>query len=120
MQFSHRMSAATRIPPPHQLTERVIDDVLPQPQLTLVSGRERSRWEYVLEHRAALVFTYNGQPTVDRNPEVMILNGTETQRIQRQPAVEKACARSCKSTASRKATRKSSLDRPGEMFTSAG
>jgi hypothetical protein len=89
MQFSHRMSTATRIPPPHQLTERVIDDVLPQPQLTLVSGRERSRWEYVLEHRAALVFTYNGQPTVDRNPEVMILNGTETQRIQRQPAVEK-------------------------------
>ena len=72
MQFSHRMSAATRIPPPHQLTERIIDDVLPQPQLTLVSGGALAL-EYDLEHRAALVFTYNGQPTVDRNPEVMIL-----------------------------------------------
>ena len=117
MQFSHRMSAATRIPPPHQLTERIIDDVLPQPQLTLVSGRERSRWEYILEHRAALVFTYNGQPTVDRNPEVMILNGTETQRIQRQPAVEKKLRQILQKLGFKKATRKSSLDRPGEMFT---
>ncbi|MHC8343289.1 DEAD/DEAH box helicase [Pseudomonas sp. RT6P73] len=120
MQFSHRMRAATQVaPPPHTLTERVIDGVFPQVHLTLASGKRYVRWQHEPEHRAALVFTYNGHPTSDRNPEVLILSGTETQRIQRNLVAEKALRQALQKHGFKKATRKSSLDRPGEMFTLA-
>ncbi len=117
MQFSHRMSAATQVAPPHRLTERFFSDILPQAHLALASGKRYTRWQYELEHRAALVFTYNGHPASDRNPEVLILSNTETQRIQRQPAAEKSLRLALQKHGLKKATRKSSIDRPGEMFT---
>jgi hypothetical protein len=46
MQFSHRMSVATQVAPPHKLTERIIDDVLPKAHLTLASGKRFTRWKY--------------------------------------------------------------------------
>jgi superfamily II DNA or RNA helicase len=117
MQFSHRLSAVTRVAPPHRLVERLIDDVLPQAHLTLASCKRRVHWRFEPEHRAALVFTYNGHPAIDRNPEVSILSGTETLRVQRQPAAEKALRQTLQKHGFKKATRKSSLDRPAEMFT---
>jgi len=116
MQFSHRMNAVTQVAPPHRLTERVIEDLLPQAHLTLASGQHRKHWRYEPEHRAALMFTYAGHPVADRNPEVLVLSGTETQRIQRQPAVEKALRQALQKHGFKKSTRKSSADRPGEMF----
>jgi len=116
MQFSHRMSASTKVAPPHRLTERVIDDIYPQAHLTLNSGMRYKNWKYEPEHRAALAFTYDGHPTSDRNPEVLIFSGTETRRIQRQPAAEKALRQTLQKYGFKKATRKSSVDRPGEMF----
>ncbi|WP_339466198.1 DEAD/DEAH box helicase [Pseudomonas sp. EA_65y_Pfl2_P74] len=116
MQFSHRMGAVTQVAPPHALTDRVIDNVLPKAHLTLASGKRYARWQYELEHRAALAFTYNGHPATDRNPEVLVLSGVETQRIQRQPAAEKALRQLLTKQGFKKATRKSSIDRPGEMF----
>ncbi|CAI8929202.1 DEAD/DEAH box helicase [Pseudomonas sp. fls2-241-R2A-110] len=119
MQFSHRMSASTKVAPPQRLTERVIDDIFPEAHLTLNSGMRYKNWKYEPEHRAALAITYNGHPTSDRNPEVLILSGTETQRIQRNPFAEKALRQALQKHGFKKATRKSSLDRPGEMFTLA-
>ncbi|WP_239511957.1 DEAD/DEAH box helicase [Pseudomonas frederiksbergensis] len=116
MQFSHRMSSATQVAPPHQLTERVVDDIFPTAHLTLNSGKRYKNWKYEAEHRAALVFTYDGHPATDRNPEVLILSGTETQRIQRKPAAEKALRQALQKHGFKKATIKSSVDRPGEMF----
>jgi superfamily II DNA or RNA helicase len=116
MQFSHRMNAATQVAPPHKLTERIIDDVLPKVRLTLASGKRYTRWQYEPEHRAALLFTYNGHPVDDRNPEVLILSGVETLRIQRQPAAEKALRQQLQKHGFKKATRKSSVDHPGEKF----
>ncbi|WP_336357105.1 SNF2-related protein [Pseudomonas granadensis] len=117
LQFSHRMSAATKVAPPHKLTERIVEDVAPQGYLILASGKRYTRWEYEPEHRAALLFTYDGHPAQDRNPEVMILSGAETQRIQRQPAAEKALRQQLQKHGFKKASRKSSIDLPGEMFT---
>lgn len=119
LQFSHRMSAATKVAPPHKLTERIVEDVAPQGYLILVSGQRYARWQYEPEHRAALLFTYDGHPAQDRNPEVMILSGAETQRIQRQPAAEKALRQQLQKHGFKKASRKSSIDLPGEMFTLA-
>ncbi|WP_434710021.1 DEAD/DEAH box helicase [Pseudomonas sp. R1-1] len=119
LQFSHRMSAATKVAPPHKLTERIVEDVAPQGYLILASGKRYTRWEYEPEHRAALLFTYDGHPAQDRNPEVMILSGAETQRIQRQPAAEKALRQQLQKHGFKKASRKSSIDLPGEMFTLA-
>ncbi|WP_123599347.1 DEAD/DEAH box helicase [Pseudomonas frederiksbergensis] len=116
MQFSHRMSSATQVAPPHQLTERVVDDIFPKAHLTLNSGKRYKNWKYEAEHRAALAFTYDGHPATDRNPEVLILSGTETQRIQRKPAAEKALRQALQKHGFKKATIKSSVDRPGEMF----
>jgi len=116
MQFSHRMSVVTQVVPPHKLTERIIDDVLPKAHLTLASGKRYTRWQYEPEHRAALLFTYDGHPAQDRNPEVMVLSGVETQRIQRQPAAEKALRQQLQKYGFKKATRKSSVDHPGERF----
>jgi len=116
MQFSHRMSAATQVAPPHQLKERIVDDVLPKAQLTLDSGKRYTRWQYEPEHRAALLFTYDGHPVQDRNPEVMVLSGVETLRIQRQPTAEKALRQQLQKHGFKKATRKSSVDHPGEKF----
>ncbi len=117
LQFSHRMSAATKVAPPHKLTERIVEDVAPLGYLMLVSGQRYTRWQYEPEHRAALLFTYNGHPAQDRNPEVVILSGAETQRIQRQPAAEKALRQQLQKHGFKKASRKSSIDLPGEMFT---
>ncbi|MBN6776223.1 DEAD/DEAH box helicase [Pseudomonas granadensis] len=119
LQFSHRMSAATKVAPPHKLTERIVADVAPQGYLILVSGQRYARWQYEPEHRAALLFTYDGHPAQDRNPEVMTLSGAETQRIQRQPAAEKALRQQLQKHGFKKASRKSSIDLPGEMFTLA-
>ncbi|MHA3738751.1 DEAD/DEAH box helicase [Pseudomonas sp. Eth.TT006] len=116
IQFSHRMSAVTKLAPPHQLTERVINGVLPSAHLTLASGKRYTRWKYEPEHRAALLFTYDGHPVQDRNPEVMVLSGAETLRIQRQPAAEKALRQQLQKHGFKKATRKSSVDHPGEKF----
>ncbi|SDT33022.1 DEAD/DEAH box helicase [Pseudomonas granadensis] len=117
LQFSHRMSAATKVAPPHKLTERIVEDVAPQGYLILASGKRYTRWEYEPEHRAALLFTYDGHPAQDRNPEVMILSGAETRRIQRQPVAEKALRQQLQKHGFKKASRKSSIDLPGEMFT---
>lgn len=116
MQFSHRMNAVTEVAPPHTLTERVIDDISPQAHLTLASGMHRKHWQYEPEHRAALMFTYAGHPVADRNPEVLVLSGTETQRIQRHPVAEKAMRQALQKHGFKKSTRKSVVDRPGEMF----
>ena len=44
-QFSHRMSAVTRVvPPPHALTERIVDDIEPQAVLTLASTNRYWQW----------------------------------------------------------------------------
>lgn len=116
MQFSHRMSAATQVAPPHKLSERIIDDVLPKAHLTLVSIESTKPWRYPAEHRAALLFTYDGHPAEDRNPEVLILSGVETLRIQRQPAAEKALRQQLQKHGLKKSARKSSVDHPGERF----
>lgn len=118
MQFSHRMGAATQVtPPPLALTERQIDDVLPQAHLILASGKKYTRWHYEPEHRAALSFTYNGHLATEGNPQVLAFSGTETQRIQRHRAAEKALRQLLQKQGFKKASRKSSVDRPAEMFT---
>ncbi|WP_426237978.1 SNF2-related protein [Pseudomonas sp. TWP3-2] len=117
MQFSHRMSATTQVIPPHVLTVRIVEGVMPQAHLTLASGKRYVNWKYEPEHRAALAFSYNGHPAVDRNPEVLVLSGNETQRIQRNPVAEKVLRQLMQKHGFKKATRKSNLDRPGEMFT---
>ncbi|MHC8412078.1 SNF2-related protein [Pseudomonas sp. Hz4] len=121
MQFSHRMSAATRVvSPPHALTERVVDDVEPQAHLTLASYVQRNRrWQYEHEHRAALAFTYDGHMAADKkSTEILILSGTETQRIQRKPAAEKVLRQALQKQGLKKTTRKSDAlpDSAGEMF----
>lgn len=119
-QFSHRMGAATRVaPPPQVLTDKFVDNVDPQPVLTLASTKRYVRWKYEPEHRAALAFTYNGHlATGKKSSEVMILSGTETQHIQRKPAAEKALRQALQKQGLKKATRKSDAlpDSAGEMF----
>jgi hypothetical protein len=86
------MSAVTRVvPPPHALTERIVDDVEPQAFLTLASTNRYRNWKHEVEHRAALAFTYNGHVAAEKkSSEILILSGTETLRIQRKPVAEKA------------------------------
>ncbi|MGV8890839.1 MAG: SNF2-related protein [Pseudomonas sp.] len=119
MQFSHRISAVTRVvPPPHALIERIVDDIEPQALLTLATNRFR-HWKYEPEHRAALAFTYNGHVAADKkSAELLILSGTETLRIQRKPAAEKALRLALQKQGFKKATRKSDAlpDSAGEMF----
>jgi len=120
MQFSHRMSAVTRVvPPPHALIERIVDDVEPKAFLTLASTNRYRSWKHEVEHRAALAFTYNGHMAADKkSSEVLILSGTETLRIQRKPAAEKALRQALQKQGFKKATRKSDAlpDSAGEMF----
>ncbi|MHC8371330.1 DEAD/DEAH box helicase [Pseudomonas sp. MDT1-85] len=120
MQFSHRMSAVTRVAPsPHALTERIVDDIEPQAFLTLATTKRYTKWKYEPEHRAALAFTYNGHMAADKkSTEVSVLFGTETQRIQRKPAAEKALRQALQKQGFKKATRKSDAlpDNAGEMF----
>ena len=120
MQFSHRMSAATRLaPPPHTLTERIVDDIEPQAFLTLATTKRYTNWKHEPEHRAALAFTYNGHMAADKkSTEVSVLIGTETQRIQRKPTAEKALRQALQKQGFKKATRKSDAlpDSAGEMF----
>ncbi|MHC8305330.1 DEAD/DEAH box helicase [Pseudomonas sp. PB3P13] len=116
-QFSHRMGAATRVvPAPLTLAEQFVDDVLPQAHLTLASGKKYTRWHYEPEHRAALSFTYDGHPAQNGQPQVLILSGTQTRRIQRHPEAEKAMRRLLQKQGFKKTARKSSVDRPAEMF----
>jgi hypothetical protein len=119
-QFSHRMGAATKIaPPPRVLTDSFIDDVEPQPVLTLASIMRYVKWKLEPEHRAALAFTYNGHlATGKKSSEVLILSGTETQHIHRKPAAEKALRQALQRHGLKKASRKSDAlpDSAGEMF----
>ncbi|MDR9752819.1 DEAD/DEAH box helicase [Pseudomonas sp. SZMC_28357] len=108
LQFSHRMNAVTRAAPaPQAVVERVIEDVEPQALLTLASHNQYSRWKYQLVHRAALTFTYNGQAASGSSSEVLVLEGTETQRIQRKPAAEKALRQALQKHGFKKESRKS-------------
>ncbi|EJN19444.1 DNA/RNA helicase, superfamily II, SNF2 family [Pseudomonas sp. GM78] len=120
MQFSHRLSAVTRaVLPPHALTERIVDDIEPQAVLTLASTSLSWRRRYEKEHRAALAFIYNGHMAADRkSSEVLILSGTETQRIQRNTAAEKRLRQDLQKQGFKKAMRKSEAlpDSAGEMF----
>ena len=96
--FSHRLSVVSQvIPPPRELTERVVDTLEPQGCLTLGSDESYvySQTDYrrmpFLEHRAALAFRYDTSLVSGKGTEdILFLNGTETQRIQRKPASEKA------------------------------
>ena len=119
-QFSHRMGAVTRVvPSPHVLTERVVDDIEPQAILTLASARRLKNWKYEPEHRAALAFSYNGHVAADKkSTELLNLSGTETLRIQRKPAAEKALRLALQKQGLKKAAYKSDAlpDTAGEMF----
>ncbi|AZE71831.1 DNA/RNA helicase, SNF2 family [Pseudomonas synxantha] len=96
--FSHRLSVVSQvIPPPRELTERVVDTLEPLGCLTLGSDESYvySQTDYrrmsILEHRAALAFRYDTSLVSGKDTEdILFLNGTETQRIQRKPAAEKA------------------------------
>ena len=92
--FSHRVGGlAAGIPPPQKLTERVVDTLEPQGCLTLGSHESynyRSGFPEV-EHCAALAFRYGTSLATDKaGKEILLLSGTETQRIQRKPTAEKA------------------------------
>ncbi|MBT2341519.1 MULTISPECIES: DEAD/DEAH box helicase [Pseudomonas] len=107
--FSHRLNALDRqIPPPKELTERVIDDVEPQPVLTLGSYISYSHWRSAPEHRAALTFTYDGHVAHEKaSTEVSILSGTETLRIQRKPEAEQALRKVLRKFGFKRASRQS-------------
>ncbi|MBA1427311.1 helicase SNF2 [Pseudomonas orientalis] len=124
--FSHRISAASKaIPPPHELTERVVDTLEPQGCLTLGSDESYvySQADYrrmpTLEHRAALAFRYDtGQVSGKGTEDILVLNGTETQRIQRKPAAEKALRKTLTKIGFKTVNRKSGAlpVGAGEMF----
>lgn len=126
LQFSHRLSALNKAAPaPQALTERLIDDIEPQAYLTLGSHgftayvRDTWRMQQQFEHRAALAFSYDGHLVTDKkSKELRVLSGTETLRIQRKPAAEKALLQALQKTGLKKATRKSQAlpESAGEMF----
>jgi len=90
--FSQRISAVSKvIPPPLELTERVVDTLEPQGCLTLGSDEAYGYGRFHWEHRAALAFRYDTSLTSGKGTEdIQLLNGTETQLIQRKPEAEKA------------------------------
>ena len=93
LEFSHRMRAVVdTVAAPVTLTERVVDDITPIAHLTLGSVEQTSwRAPRPFEHRAVLGFSYAGHSVADKkSSEVRVLSGSETLRIQRQPAAEKA------------------------------
>ncbi|MGE1155082.1 SNF2-related protein [Pseudomonas kitaguniensis] len=124
--FSHRISATgTPIPPPRELTERIVDTLEPQACLTLGSDesypydRKLNRVTPVFEHRAALAFRYGTSVTADKTgTEIRLLSGTESQLIQRKPAAEKDLRKTLTKLGFTRATRKSHAlpESAGEMF----
>jgi superfamily II DNA or RNA helicase len=124
--FSHRISPASKaIPPPRALTERVVDTLEPQGCLTLGSDESYvySQADYrrmpALEHRAALAFRYDTSLVSGKGTEdILFLNGTETQRIQRKPAAEKALRKTLTKIGFKTVNRKSGAlpVGAGEMF----
>ncbi|MGK9414871.1 SNF2-related protein [Pseudomonas cedrina] len=124
--FSHRISAAgTAIPPPRELTERIIDTLEPRARLTLGSDESYSyNSEYrrqmpTFEHRAALAFRYGDSLASDKaGTEIRLLSGTETQRIQRKPLAEKALRKVLTKLGFAKVNRKTRAlpESAGEMF----
>ena len=124
--FSHRLSAAgAEIPPPRELTERIVDTLEPQACLTLGSDESYSyntelrRQMPLLEHRAALAFRYGDSLAADKDGvEIRVLSGTETQRIQRKPSAEKALRKIMTKLGFAKVTRKTCAlpQSAGEMF----
>ncbi|WP_350614563.1 DEAD/DEAH box helicase [Pseudomonas sp. HY7a-MNA-CIBAN-0227] len=124
--FSHRISAvASAIPPPQKLTERVIDDIEPRACLTLGSHESHSynaayhRQMPSIEHRAALAYRYGASLGSDKaSTEILLLTGTETQRIQRKPAAEKSLRKALAGLGFAKVTRKTQAlpESAGEMF----
>ncbi|MDO7896807.1 DEAD/DEAH box helicase [Pseudomonas citrulli] len=107
--FSHRINAIDRsIPPPKELTERIIDSVEPRAVLTLGSALEFQSWKPVPEHRAALTFLYDGHVADDNaSSELLVLSGTEILRIERKPDVEQAFRTVLRKVGFNKASRKS-------------
>lgn len=126
LQFSHRLSALNKATlAPQALSERLIDDLEPQAYLTLGSHgftgyvHETRRMQQQFEHRAALTFSYDGHLVTDKKSKaLMVLSGTETLRIQRKPAAEKALLQVLQKTGLKKATGKSQAlpESAGEMF----
>ncbi len=124
--FSHRISAlSTAIPPPRALTERVVDTLEPQGCLTLgsdesyVYSQAHRRQMLTFEHRAALAFRYGESLASDQGAEaILVLNGTETQRIQRKPTAEKALRKALTKLGFKKVNRKTRAlpQSAGEMF----
>ena len=118
--FSHRISAIDHpIPPPKELTERIIKGVEPRAVLTLGSALEFRRWKSVPEHRAALTFIYDGHVADDKAPsELLILSGSEILRIERKPDVEHAFRTVLRKVGFKKSNRKSLAlaDAEGELF----
>ncbi|MGB3126198.1 MAG: DEAD/DEAH box helicase [Pseudomonas sp.] len=124
--FSHRISAmGASIPPPRALTERVVDTLEPQACLTLGSDEtyaysaEFRRPMPTFEHRAALAYRYGDSLTHDKGgAEIRFLSGTETQRIQRKPAAEKALRKALTKLGFIKVNRKTRAlpQSAGEMF----
>ena len=93
VEFSHRMrTVVDTVAAPCALTERVVNDIAPIAHLTLGSIAQTSwRATKPVEHRAALGFSYAGSYVADKNSsEIRLLSGSETLRVQRQPAAEKA------------------------------
>ncbi|WHS57140.1 MULTISPECIES: DEAD/DEAH box helicase [Pseudomonas] len=118
--FSHRINAVDRpIPPPKELTERIIEGVEPRALLTLGSAINFRHWKSVPEHRAALTFIYDGHVADDKaSTELSILSGTEILRIQRKPDVEQAFRTVLRKVGFKKTSRKSLAlaDIGGELF----
>lgn len=124
--FSHRINAvASAIPPPKALTERIVDTLQPQASLTLGSHESYAynaayrRPMPALEHRAALAFRYGDTQASEKGgAEILLLSGTETQRIQRKPVAEKALRKTLTTLGFAKVTRKTHAlpEDAGEMF----
>ncbi|AZF20332.1 DEAD/DEAH box helicase [Pseudomonas sp. R3-52-08] len=118
--FSHRISAVSKvIPPPRELTERVVDTLEPQGCLTLGSDEAYVYGRFHREHRAALAFRYDTSLASGKGTEdILFLNGTETQRIQRKPAAEKALRKALTKIGFKAVNRKSRAlpENAGEMF----
>ena len=117
VEFSHRLRAVVdTVPAPRTLTERIVTDIEPIAHLTLGSlALTGWRAPKPFEHRAALTFSYDGQFVTDKkSTEVLRLSGSETLRIQRQPAAEKALRKALLKTGFKRVTGQKGV-MPGTM-----
>ena len=124
--FSHRISSISKvIPPPRELTERVVDTLEPQGCLTLgsdesyVYSQAHHRQMLTFEHRAALAYRYDACLVSGKGTEdILFLNGTETQHIQRKPVAEKALRKTLTKIGLKTVTRKTRAlpASAGDMF----